>query len=189
MILDMVGKNARTEGQQKGHMEPGINGYEAFLRDMKNNWQHEQATIHETDTCFISTFKLRKGCTGNILEMHCPPSKMISMFGKNQTERKNDGCVQEINKEPYAIMVRCYGCDTELGLQVHINLKKISKRGSTSSVRRLSYGDLSSTGNRFQDSVYLSDSEVLAVEAVNPDIDIERIEASVEADVFHVLSE
>lgn len=197
VLLEMIRKKACVpqEESHESNTEPAdfqVKSYGAFLQDMKRNWHLEKARepIRETDTDFIRTFPLRRGLAGKVMELRCPTSKAVSIFGKNQTEIGSEE-TQELNiKDPYSFTLRCFdGYEWELNRAARINIKKESMYGGISSAWRLSYGDLLSAkpGFQFTEGVCLFGNEVLSVEVIDPDIDIEKIEVSMEADVFQAL--
>lgn len=196
ILVEAIGNETRInqEGQHEGITEH-INRYEAFLMDMKSNWWLEKARgiIRETDIDYIRTFPLRRRSAGKVMEMRCPQSKAVSIFGKNQTECKAENKTKEFNiKDPYAFTMRCFdNHDEELDQAARINIKKVSTDGGISSAWRLCYGNLApkKPGYQFPEGAYLFSNEILVIEIINPDIDIERTEILIEADVFQVLNE
>lgn len=162
-----------------------MNRYEAFIKDMNANSHIERVMIRDRDTAYIQTFKVKSGAGGKIIELRCPSSNVISIFGKNQTVLllENEPKKYDI-KFPYFFSLRCYdNSNRELNPATRMNFKKISKHGGISRKWRATYGDLSPAYS-FPEGLYLNGDEVLELQSLNPDIDIERIELSMETDVF-----
>lgn len=178
-----TGAHTLQAGQGNSLTEPAdhrTGRYGAYLTAMeKNGWRPEKAVIRETDAEFIRVHPLRRGCTGTVLELCCPQSKAISVFGKNQDSQ---GLKTEI---PYLFTVRCYdGDNRELDPGCRINIKKVSVHGGISPASRAAYGDIKPAGYQFPEGMYLWHGEILTLEVLNPDIDIECVKLSMEADIF-----
>uniref|UniRef100_A0A6M3XYH3 Uncharacterized protein n=1 Tax=viral metagenome TaxID=1070528 RepID=A0A6M3XYH3_9ZZZZ len=152
--------------------------HELFLKDMNSNSCIKKAPgmICDIDSAYVQTFKIKSGTAGKIIELQCPESHAISIFGKCQT-----------------ISLRCFDkSNRELDPSTHMNFKKVSKYGWISRNCRATYGDLSPAKvikYSFPEGLYLSGREFLELEVLNPDIDIERIELSMEADIFETFGD
>lgn len=153
-----------------------MNRHDSFLKYMNSNshLKKPQDMICDMDAAYVWTFKVKSGTAGKIIELRCPPSQAISVFGKFQTISLR--CFDELDREPDPA--------------TRINFKKVSKYGGISRKCRATYGDLSPAKKySFPDGVYLSGKEVLELEVLNPDIDIERVELSLEADIFEMFGQ
>lgn len=153
--------------------EAKMKKYESFLQYMNSNSyiKKPQGMICDMDSAYIQTFKVKSGTAGKIIELRCPPSQAISVFGKYQTVSLR--CFDDSNREPEPV--------------TRTNFRKVSRYGGISRKCRATYSDLSpvkAIKYSFAESLYLSGEEVLELEILNPDIDIERIELSMEADIF-----
>ncbi len=189
----MLVLKSRT-GQEKGTEtlviecgEPGINRYELFLKEttVKNKYRLEKTRgiIRETDTDYVRTFTVMKGTTGTVLDLRSPQFKAVSIFGQNQIELGGEGQPEFNVKDPYQFALHCFdNSSRELDTATRMNFKRTSAAGSGRAWRAC-YGDLSQ-GYLLPLGVYLQGDDALALEVLNPDIDIERIELSVEADVW-----
>ena len=168
-----------------------MNRYESFLKDMNSNSHIKKVRgmICDKDDAYIQTFTVKSGTSGKVIELRCPESNAMSIFGKNQTVLllENEPKEFDIN-DPYFFSVGCFDeHNRELDPATRMNFKKVSKYGGMSRICRASYGDLlpaKAVSYSFPDGLYLSGGEVIELEVLNPDIDIERIELSMEADIF-----
>lgn len=162
-----------TAEQQTTH----FNIYESFLADMNGN-PHVKKSICDTDDTYVRTFKVKSQTSGKVIELHCPSLNAISISGKNQAAEPKD-----LNR-PYVFCIRCFDNeDREPGPATHMNFKKVLKDGGISRAWRALYGDLTKAYS-FPEGLYLSENEILQLEVLNPDRNIERIELSMEADIF-----
>lgn len=173
-----------------------MNIYESFLKDMNSNSHIKKARriICDKDDTFVQTFKIKSGTGGKVIELRCPESNAISIFGKNQTVLLLENEPKEFDiREPYTFSVRCFDKNKrELNPATRMNFKKVSKYGGISRTWRVFYCDLlpmKAVRYSFPQGLYLSGDEVLELEALNPDMDIERIELSMEADIFETFGE
>lgn len=151
-----------------------MNRYELFLHEMISHSIKKAGMICDMDTAYVQAFTVKSQTAGTIIQVRCPESHTISVFGKYQTVSLR--CFDQNNREPDPV--------------TRMNFKKVSKHGGISRNSRATYGDLSSVNTikySFPDGVYLSGKEALDLEIMNPDIDIERIEFSMEADIFEML--
>ena len=155
-----------------------MNRHELFLKEMNSNSFIKKAPgmICDMDTEYVQTFKTKSGTAGKIIELRCPESQAISIFGKYQT-----------------VSLRCFdNSNRELDPATRANFKKADKYGGISRNCRATYGDLSPSKEikySFPEGLYLSGEEVLELEVLNPDIDIDRIELSLEADIFEAFGQ
>ncbi len=174
----------------------GMNRYESFIKEMNNCSLLKKARgmICDNDDAYIQTFTLKSRTSGKVIELRCPESNAISIFGKNQTVLllENEPKEFDIN-DPYFFSVGCFDeHNRELDPATRVNFKKVSKYGGISRICRASYGDLlpaKAVRYSFSEGLYLSGGEVLELEVLNPDIDIERIELSMEADIFETVGQ
>lgn len=156
---------------EAAHFE--MNRYESFLQDM-NSSLHIKKEICDTDDDYVRTFKVKSQTSGKVFELCCPPLNAISIPGKNQA----------VLPCPYVFSLRCFdNQDREPGPATRMNFKKVLKHGGISRAWRACYGDLLKAYS-FPEGLYLSEGEVLELEVLNPDINIDRIELAVEADIF-----
>ena len=173
-----------------------MNRYESFLKNMNSNSHIKKVRgmICDRDNAYIQTFKTKSGTAGKVIELRCPESNAIFIFGKNQTVLllENEPKEFDIN-DPYIFSVGCFDKhNRELDPATRTNFKKVSKYGGISRKCRATYGDLSpakAIKYSFPKGLYLSGDEVLELEVLNPDIDIERIELSMEADIFETFGQ
>lgn len=166
-----------------------MNRYESFLQNMNSNLHLKKARgmICDTDTAYVRTFKVKSNTAGKIIEFCCPSSNAISIFGKNQIDLLSGNEPKEFDiKCPYLFSLGCFDKDNrELDPATRMNFKKVSKHGGISRAWRAFYGDLlKAVRYSFPEGLYLSEEEVLELEVLNPDINIDRIELSMEADIF-----
>lgn len=166
-----------------------MNRYESFIKYMNSNSHIKKARgmICDKDNAYVWTFKIKSGTAGKVLELRCPESNAISIFGKNQTVLllENEPKEFDIN-DPYFFSLRCFDkSKRELDPATRMNFKKASKHGGHSRAWRACYGDLLKAYS-FPEGLYLSENEALELEVLNPDINIDRIELSMEADVFEM---
>lgn len=164
------------------------NMYESFIKIMKStsHIREPREIISDKDTDYVRTFKVKSKNTGKIMEIHCPELTALSVFGKNQTVILSENEPKEIEiRNPYFFCVRCYdGHSRELGFATRMNFKKILKHGGISRGWRACYGDLS-PGYVFPYGVFLCEDEVFALEVIDPDIDIEKVELSMEVNIIN----
>uniref|UniRef100_A0A6M3M312 Uncharacterized protein n=1 Tax=viral metagenome TaxID=1070528 RepID=A0A6M3M312_9ZZZZ len=176
----------------------GMNRYESFLKEMNSCSLLKKARgmICDNDDAYIQTFTVKSGTSGKVIELRCPESNAISVFGKNQNVLllENEPKEFDIN-DPYFFSVGCFDeHNRELDPATRMNFKKVSKskHGGISRICRAFYGDLlpaKAVRYSFPEGLYLSGDEVLELEVLNPDIDIERIELSMEADIFEAVGQ
>lgn len=156
-----------------------MNRYESFLQDMNSN-PHIKKAICDADDAYVRTFKVKSHTSGKVIELCCPSLNAISISGKNQAagnDPNNINC-------PYLFSIGCFDTqDRELDHATRMNFKKVSKHGGHSRAWRAVYGDLVKAYS-FPEGLYLSENEVLRLDVLNPDINIERIELSMIADIF-----
>ncbi len=165
-----------------------MNRYESFINKMKStsHTREPRDIISNKDTDYVRTFKLKSKNTGKILEICCPELTALSIFGKNQVAILSENEPKKIEiRNPYFFCVRCYdGHNRELGTATRMNFKKIINHGGTSRGWRAFYGDLS-PGYVFPYGVFLCSDEVLAIEVIDPDIDVEKVELSMEVNIIN----
>lgn len=155
-----------------------MNRYESFLKDMNSNtWKKKaQVMICDMDTAYIQTFNIKSGMAGKIIELRCPGSQAISVFGNDQT-----------------LSLRCFDKSSrELDPATRINFKKVTKYGGICRNCRVTYGNISpakAIKYSFLEGLYLRGEEVLFIEVLNPDIDVEQIEISIDADIFEMFDQ
>lgn len=173
-----------------------MNRYASFLKEMNkcSLLKKARGMICDRDNAYVQTFKTKSGTAGKVIELRCPESNAIFIFGKNQTVLllENEPKEFDIN-DPYFFSLRCFDqSKRELDPATRMNFKKVSKYGAISRTWRASYGDLlpaKAVRYSFPKGLYLSGDEVLELEVLNPDIDIERIELSMEADIFEAVGQ
>ena len=173
-----------------------MNRYESFIKYMNSNSYIKKARgmICDKDNAYVQTFTVKSGTAGKVIELRCPESNAIFIFGKNQNVLllENEPKEFDIN-DPYFFSVGCFNkSNRELDPATRTNFKKVSKYGGISRKCRATYGDLSPANAikySFPVGLYLSGDEVLELEVLNPDIDIERIELSMEADIFETFGQ
>lgn len=153
---------------------PSETKYGAFLEGMKRSRVHEgRKEIRETDTDFIHTFHVKKGYSGKVMEMHCPESKAVSICGQSQAN----------GDDAYFFSLRCTGSDgREPSPSTKMNFKSCIGDW-VSPLCKVSYGSLNKY--YFRDGLFLENGDRLIIEIIDSDIDIERVEAAVEADIFN----
>lgn len=165
-----------------------MNWYESFIKKMKStsHIREPREIISNRDTDYVRTFKIKSKNTGKIMEIYCPELTALSIFGKNQAAILSENEPKEIEiRNPYFFCVRCYdGHNRELGPATRMNFKKIINQGGISRAWRACYGDLS-PGYVFPSGVFLCGDEVLALEVIDPDIDIEKVELSMEVNIIN----
>lgn len=155
-----------------------MNRHELFLKEMNSNSCIKKAPgmICDMDTEYVRTFNIKSGTAGKIIELRCPESQAISVFGKYQT-----------------VSLRCFDNSIrEPDPATRMNFRKVSKYGGISRKCRATYGDLSPEKEikySFPEGLFLLGEEVLELEILNPDIDIDRIELSMEADIFETFGQ
>ena len=173
-----------------------MNRYESFLKYMNSNSyiKKVRGIICDKDNAYVQTFTVKSGTAGKVIELRCPESNAIFIFGKNQTVLllENEPKEFDIN-DPYFFSLRCFDqSKRELDPATRMNFKKVSKYGAISRTWRASYGDFlpaKAVRYSFPKGLYLSGDEILELEVLNPDIDIERIELSMEADIFETFGQ
>lgn len=195
------------EGQSEEPAERAffkVNRYETFLEEMKINWwrERERATISESDIDYIRTLNVKKGTGGKVVELCCPESRAISIFGKSQTALNSKPEPPEFDvKEPYFFSLNLYDKDgkepdhlTRMGFRAVI-------AGGVTPLWKVKYGDLSPVKPgkgkfkkpveiyNFPEGLYLVSGDRLELEIINPGIDIEIVEVQMEADIFSALKE
>lgn len=153
-------------------VEMGADGrHELFLEEMKGNSSKKMRAGMISHNCaYVHTFNIKRGTSGTIFEVRCPELQEISVFGESP-----------------AISLRCFDKDNrEPDPATRMNFKIVSARGSVSRKCRATYANLSAKAIKysFPDGLYLSSNEALVLEVLNPDIDLERIELSMDADIF-----
>lgn len=148
--------------------------YGAFLEGMKRSWVHEgRKEIRETDTDFISTFKVKKGTIGKVMELCCPESNAVSICGQSHADHQ---------ESPYFFTFRCFDeSGGEPSPDTRFNIKTIIAGGGNP-LWKVSYGSLKRY--HFPEGIFLSNGAKLELEVINPDIDIDGVEVAMEVDVF-----
>lgn len=147
--------------------------YSLFLEAMKRSHVHEgRKEIHETDTEFISTFQVKKGSSGKVMELHCPKKKAVSICGQSHAD----------HQEPHLLVLRCFNeSNSEPKVSTWVNIKTIIA-GGENPLWKAPYGSLNEY--HFKEGIFLGNGDRLIAEIIDPDIDIERVEVSMEADIF-----
>ena len=64
-----------------------MNRYESFLKYMNSNSyiKKVRGIICDKDNAYVQTFTVKSGTAGKVIELRCPESNAIFIFGKNQT--------------------------------------------------------------------------------------------------------
>jgi len=167
MRVSVIGQKHEGEGSE--HMLPKTR-YGAFLEEIKRRWVHEgRKEIRETDE-FISTFNVKKGAIGKIMEL-CPGSKALSIFGQGSN-----------GEDAYPFSLRCFDTKAhEPDPSTKVNCK-LEIGSGVAPLWKASYGSL--RRYYFKNSIFLENGERLELVIINPDIDIDKVEVSMELDVF-----
>ncbi len=155
---------------------PSKTGYGTFLEGMKRGWVHEERKeIREKDMDFISTFKVKKGSAGKVMELRCPESKAVSICGQSQADHQ---------ESPHFFTLRCFDeSGREPSPDTRFNIKTIIAGGGNP-LSKVSYGSLKRC--HFPEGIFLNNSTKLELEVIDPDIDVDRVEVAAELDVFSV---
>lgn len=164
--------------EQAKETEPTLheeNRYETFLRGMKRHWRLEKAreVIRETDADYISTFTVEKGALGKVMELFCPESRAVSICGQSQADHQ---------ESPYFFALRCFDeSGGEPSPDTRFNIKTIIA-GGENPLWKVSYSSLKRY--HFPEGIFLSNGNRLELEVIDADIDIDKVEVSMESDVF-----
>ncbi len=160
----------------EGDVERALHkGYEIFLKEMKGRLRLEKArvVISETDMDYIRTFAVKRGTSGKVMELFCPASKAVAIRGQSQARPQ---------ESPYFFTLRCFDeSGKEPSPSTKMNFKAGIENGG-SPLWKASYGSLKRY--HFPEGIFLSNGNRLELEVIDPNIDIDRVEVSMELDVF-----
>lgn len=177
--------------------------YNDFVSDMLNgDWvlseKARPCTLTHQNTGIVSTFPVKKGTVGTALEIKCPKHQVLTVCGLGHSGIDPKDFVKNpmLYSIPHFFSIRCKNNEgQELSLYTRLKIIKRDQENLPVWSRTEFYGDLSQTiGERFKqkheryyfpDGIILHGDENLVLQVSEPEIDIEKIELVMKADLFY----
>ena len=97
----------------------GYQDYSEFVHEMEGDgWEREQIAVDNTNTNLAATFAVTAGNTGTVIELTCPPGRVMSMMGVQQVPAGAD------RGTAHAFWMRLTSVGTEINELTHVNIQK-----------------------------------------------------------------
>jgi len=156
----------------------------------RNEWTGESIKIHEYLSTLVTTNNLKAGNEGIIIDILCPPGRIMSIIGKNSPYSIE-------NVHPFELkLANSDGAEIDPNVEIKFFKDKIFKKrigicGTT--YRDVSMLNYSNTPNvfkrygelyRFDQGVELKGEDHLRICVINPDIDINIIKFNLSVDLW-----
>ncbi len=176
--------------------------YKDFVDEMfKQGWVYVDGvsphTLTHHDTGIVSTFHVKKGMIGTVLEIKCPMHRNLSVCGLNHSgiDIKEFVKFPMLYSTPYFFSIRCKGNDgQELSPYTGIKIIQYDSDNLPKWSRTEFYGDLSqSIGERFKrkheryyfpQGIILYSGEKLGFKVHELDIEVVKTELLMKADIW-----
>jgi len=184
-------------------VENGISGIRdivenSFIKDYpkyieyleRNEWTRESIKIHEYLSALVTTSTLKVGNEGIVIDILCPPGRIMSIIGKNSPYSIE-------NVHPFELkLASSDGVEIDPNTEIKFFKDKIFKKrieicGVTyRDVSMLNYFDTPNVFKRygelyrFDQGVELKGEDHLRIYAINPDIDINIIKFNLSIDLW-----
>ena len=155
----------------------GYQDYSEFVNEMEQDgWEREQIAVDNTNTNLAATFAVTAGNTGTVIEVTCPPGRVMSMMGAQQVPAGAD------RSTAHAFWMRLTSVGTEINELTHINIQKVTPSTAVVPLIKDIYQSLSivsqriAAGNlykgdgdihRFRKGIVLYGQERLQIQVVN----------------------
>ena len=99
----------------------GYQDYSEFVAEMEaDGWEREQIAVDNTNANLAATFAVTAGNTGSVIEVTCPPGRVMSMMGAQQVPAGAD------RGTAHAFWMRLTSIGTEINELTHVNIQKIT---------------------------------------------------------------
>lgn len=99
----------------------GYQDYSEFVHEMEEDgWEREQIAVDNTNTNLAATFAVTAGSTGTVIEVTCPPGRVMSMMGAQQVPAGAD------RGTAHAFWMRLTSIGTEINELTHVNIQKVT---------------------------------------------------------------
>ena len=175
--------------------------YEEIVNTIEENGWHLISDIACPITTLDTQFVLRNLARANrcdtVLEVICPPEKIITICGLNECCIETDHFYSgpNIYQIPHFVSLMCADVNgVELLQTTLISILKYTKDGETKKCYEEFYGDLSPVSGgklkrkeeryHFATTIILQDGEKLIFKVNNPGIDISRVDLLMLSDIF-----
>lgn len=97
----------------------GYQDYSEFVHEMEEDgWEREQIAVDNTNINLAATFAVVAGNTGTVIEVTCPPGRVMSMMGAQQVPAGAD------RGTAHAFWMRLTSIGTEINELTHVNIQK-----------------------------------------------------------------
>ncbi len=143
----------------------GYQDYSEFVNEMEQDgWEREQIAVDNTNTNLAATFGVTAGNTGTVIEVTCPPGRVMSMMGAQQVPAGAD------RGTAHAFWMRLTSIGTEINELTHINIQKITPSTSVVPLIKDIYQSVSIVAQRvgagviagttFSQNLYKGDADI-----------------------------
>ncbi len=100
----------------KGYMD-----YSEFVHEMEvDGWHREQIAVDNTNASLALTFDLAAGGTDRVIEITCPPGRVMSVMGTQQVPAGAD------RGTAHGFWMRLASLEVEIHEMTHINIQKVT---------------------------------------------------------------
>ena len=97
----------------------GYQDYAEFVHEMEEDgWNREQITVDNTNTSLTTLYAATPGATATVIEVTCPPGRVMSIMGTQQVPAGAD------RGTAHSFWMRLVSSTTEINELTHVNLQK-----------------------------------------------------------------
>lgn len=97
----------------------GYQDYAEFVHEMETDgWQREQITVDNTNTNLTTLYAVTAGAGGTVIEVTCPPGRVMSIMGTQQVPAGADRATA------HSFWMRLASQANEIDELTHINIQK-----------------------------------------------------------------
>lgn len=140
----------------------GYQDYSEFVNEMEQDgWEREQIAVDNTNTNLAQTFAVTPGNTGTVIEVTCPPGRVMSMMGAQQVPAGAD------RGTAHALWMRLTSVGTEINELTHVNIQKVTPSTAVVPLIKDIYQSMSNVAQRVAGAVgvgsgnlYKSDDQI-----------------------------
>ncbi len=176
--------------------------YEDIVDTIENNGWHRISpmthSISNFDTEMVVAKSVRMNTSGNVLEITCPPERIITICGSKESDIDLEDFYRSPNLHdtPHFFTVQCADNDNvNISPNTILSIWKVTKDGMFEKYCQEFYGDLSplyengmlkskEKRHYFPTTIILQSDEMLTVEVHNPQRDVSKTSILAMADIF-----
>jgi hypothetical protein len=126
----------------------GYQDYSEFVNEMEmDGWEREQIAVDNTNTNLAATFAVTAGNTGTVIEVTCPPGRVMSLMGAQQVPAGAD------RGTAHAFWMRLTSVGTEINELTHVNIQKTTPSTAVVPLIKDIYQSLSNIAQRVAGAV------------------------------------